>query len=192
MDTPSAAIQRIITPEDLELAEYLHTRDPRALPLLLRFTDKLEAYFWSRYHSSIARDELTDLILDTIYNAHCDGAEYKLALASPYIWLRMRASYAISHFRRSGGAAEILTDIAANRSSFGMATETPSKGHGCDVPSDQIEALLAQISPRRADAVRLYYYDGLTIEDIGQRFAVLPNSVRVLLSRACKDLRDLV
>lgn len=67
-----------------------------------------------------------------------------------------------------------------------LAAEDPPRD--CVVPSDFWAAVRRLLTPRRAEAVELYYRDGLTMAEIAGRWGVTRSAVQIALDLARKRL----
>lgn len=192
LQSPSRRATRssAIDPNDLELAELLHQRDPQALTYLLDYAGRIETIIWRKFGGFIPKEDLQDIVADAILDGYRRGAEYDPRLSSISTWLSLLGSYkALRYLRvKKHFASQTLDDIAELLGSqIEQNTVPPTEG-----PSVRMEAALRKLSPQRAIAIRMHYYDGISFEQIAHEMGISTVSVRSLLSRGRDDLRELL
>jgi RNA polymerase sigma-70 factor, ECF subfamily len=169
------------------LPALLKAGDPDAFLCLQAHAGRLRWILERQFRGYIAAEDLDGIVFDTLLIAFRKGPEYDPALGSVTTWLNTLAHYAaLSFLRNQLDAISLDTAVgemlAARESCVELVPE----------PSPEMVVVLQKLSTRRSELVRLFYYDGLTISELAERFETTEGNIRVALSRARKDIRDLL
>jgi RNA polymerase sigma-70 factor (ECF subfamily) len=119
----------------------------------------------------------------------------------------MAALEGLRSFRGSGSFAAWIMGIASRKRalffrgskpevSLEAALHVPNPGLPTDKAAaqrlrmDHIRGALRQLSPDRSEALILYYFGGLSIQETGRVLGKSAAAVKMLLSRGLRDLRE--
>lgn len=84
--------------------------------------------------------------------------------------------------------AEALGHVTAHKSAVEQATES-DESRGSKVENrDEVESLMKRLPAESRKAVRLFYWDGLSYEQIARKLGIAVNSVGPMLSRIRQTL----
>jgi len=136
------------------------------------------------------RRDLADEVLQEVYVRIWErAADFDAARASPIAWMAAIArNRALDEARRkqiveSGAPIEEageIVDPAATAPALLELAEDNVRLHDC----------LGQLEAKRADIVRLAYLDGLSREELSQRFGAPVATIKTWLHRSLKQLKD--
>ncbi|WP_182865189.1 RNA polymerase sigma factor [Rhodopirellula sp. JC639] len=109
----------------------------------------------------------------------------------------------LRRFRRDSSLATYLTVIArrviarrlhqdGTRSRLSVTTAEPVTHQAADriENREEVERLMARLSPEESDIVRMYHLEGMSYQQISQAVGMSENSIGPLLSRARQKMRE--
>jgi RNA polymerase sigma-70 factor (ECF subfamily) len=132
-----------------------------------------------------AREALQDCYILIWKNA----GSYDPAIASPLTWMARIARNKAIDVRRS--QAERIASASAE-----LDLNAPASGAGPEAEAERsdglrrLEECLEGLAGDRREMILLAYYEGLSREELGERFARPVNTVKTLLRRGLAQLRD--
>ncbi len=150
--------------------------------LLRRLAARFRGYFRRRLGEESAAE---DLVQETLIAIHVRRETYDPGQPVT-AWVYAIARYKlIDHFRRRKRAG-ISVPIDDVQDLF--SEETADEG----TPARDVAALLEQLPPRQAAAVRLVKLDQLTAREAAERIGISEGAVKVNVHRGIRKLADLV
>lgn len=176
--------------EGLQDKELLANPDQRAWEGLCQYKSRLVITLRRKFGSRLSAHDLEDIVQETLLRAFIQADRYDPERSSVWTWLSMLAHYnALSFLRHHLHYSDLTLDQIADTA----AAETEEY---CVVdlqqPSPEMEQVLQKLPPRRAEMIRLHYYEGVTYEELAARFKVRPSTVESYLSRARTQLKRLI
>lgn len=145
------------------------------------YVDQVYRYVLSRVGSIQAAEDITS---ETFLAAleRCDNFRGEGTLAA---WILGIARHKIVDYFRSGRAPlslEVDFDVVGIEPSFVQAVEY-------QLELEQVRQAIQSLSPDRVDALTLYAFAGLSVNEISQILGKSEPAIRMLLHRAIKDLK---
>ena len=143
----------------------------------------------SHAHSlKLSRDDEDDLCAD-VFAALVDRRMATLrsfrGRASLATWLTVVVRRIVLRMLTQRRYAEALGHVNAHNAAVEHATEsTESKVAN----RDEVESLMKRLTPATREAVRLFYWEGLSYREISRKLGVAANTVGPMLSRIRHDL----
>lgn len=169
------------------LACLLHLRHPEALALLMTYGPRLERYVANKY-PSFSFQEREDIVSDALLRVYEKGPEFDPERSKVNTWLTTHVTYrALDDLRLKMAPADI--DRLADRLVDERGQPEPVAD---ERPSPELMALIERLSPQRAKALLMHYFDGMSFEAIARALNTSEVTVRAHLSRARKDLERLM
>ncbi len=163
----------------------LQSQDPTVLPCMASYSPALKFQLKRRFGNYLSDEDLDDVIMDASIRVFLKGPKFDPALATVPTWLYRHAVYCAWTLLQSRLNAIPLDKITEKRrSSIERFAEAPTK------PSPEIEKILQRLPERQADIIRLYYFEGWPVEEIADLYGYKPVTVRSVLSRARKNIRE--
>jgi RNA polymerase sigma-70 factor (ECF subfamily) len=173
-----------------EIARLLQAGDPQALDRLFEYAPRLEYGLIRKFGAFLAQEDIEDLVMDGIINAFEMGNRYEPTLSSVATWLNRRVHYeALTFLRKRQHISSQCLDDLGHRLAEQLETGDQRES---EQPSDWMDNHLQQLTPSRESVVRLFYYEGFTIEQIAKMLGISTGAVQVHLHRARGDLRGLI
>lgn len=172
------------------------TREPTPATLLnsMDATELVECYGRRVYHLALDltgdHHDAEDLAQDVLVKA-CEALDTYRGDARPFTWLyRIAVNTYLNTQRGKARQAEILQGEFADVSDGTGARPHPSRRAERTQIQEHVERALRVLSPRERTAFVLKHQDGLRIKDVAEVMEVAPGTVKSLLYRAIRKLRD--
>lgn len=141
----------------------------------------------------LSRDDEDDLCAD-VFAALVDRRMATLrsfrGRSSLATWLTVVVRRIVLRKLKQRRYAEALGHVTAHKSAVEKATETEeSRPAGAGVEDrDEVESLMSRLPAKSREVVRMFYWDGLSYQQISRRLGVTVNSVGPLLARIRQTL----
>lgn len=141
----------------------------------------------------LSRDDEDDLCAD-VFAALVDRRMATLrsfrGRSSMATWLTVVVRRIVLRKLKQRRYAEALGHVTAHKSAVEKATETEeSRSAGSGVEDrDEVESLMSRLPAKSREVVRLFYWDGLSYQQISRRLGIAVNSVGPLLARIRQTL----
>lgn len=175
---------------DDQICLMLQQRDARAIVGLSQRASRLEVILTRQFGLYIDREEMKEIVADTLIQAVRKGDRYDPHLSSLMRWLTVLGHYRTLRYLRT---AKLFSSTTLDEVTNRMAARIElSPREPIEIPSAAMEKLLQRLSRRQADIVRWHFYEGATIEDIAERLNVKLVTVRSHKTRALQKLRTLM
>lgn len=176
-------------PHDQQFADLCRRKDPRAFALLWEYRPRLVLSIRRKFSAHIPFEDCEDLATNVIVDAYERGASFEPAKATLATWLNSRAHYhALTYLRARQCELPALETLGE----FPASELVLAERIACEVPSGSIQQALGQITPVHAQAIQLFYYDGLTVPLIAVEMRVARSTVRSYLARGITQLRAIL
>lgn len=185
----AAAIEEgvmLSTSSDLEvLMSRIATGDRRAFAGLYEATS---AKLYGVILRILRRRDIADEVLQETYVRIWNNAvSFDPARASPITWMvTIARNRALDEVRRA-----VPMSLDAAPEALEVADSGMLASERVEIASDlaRLTACLDGLEPERRDIVKLAYLDGLSREELGQRFGHPPGTIKTWLHRSLKQLK---
>jgi RNA polymerase sigma factor (sigma-70 family) len=168
--------------------ELLRNHNPVALEFLTQYAPLMERVLARKFKDIAALNEIEDIVCQGIMRAFRTGERYSEDIGRIETWLITLAHWEAIDFLRGRNYLDTQSfdELIYNIAVESVADDTTIN----DVPSKDIEDVLQLLRPRASDIIREFYYKGLTLEEMGEKYQIKPASVKVAISRALADMRE--
>lgn len=178
--------------DDKQLAQLLKARDPSALEVLAhRFGARIETGLIKKF-SYISREDIKDILGETILEAFRKGERFSPEISSAITWLSYIAHYQALMFLRKNGLTYYRLDEISEKIAEQDKSQIPEENEEAEQPSIHMEKLLKQLPSRRAEIIRMHYYQGLSITEIADLLDVPVGTIKSDLHRGRNQLRKML
>ncbi len=168
------------------LAEQLREHHPAALEHLYDYAPRLERALQWRFGAVIAREDLQDIVSDTLIRAWQTGERFDPHAATLATWLTTLAHYEALSFLRTHTN---LIDPTARAALVEQCVAELDQHVEDQGPSAQMAQLLEALPAQQAVMLRQHYYEGYPYDEIARLHQVREVTVKSQLSRARSTLR---
>jgi RNA polymerase sigma-70 factor, ECF subfamily len=153
--------------------------------LLTRLSEALRGYF-RRQFARMGRDtgDAEDLVQETLISIHTRRHTYdRTQLLTPWVYAIARYRL-VDYLRRTKSArAEVPIEDADGV----VSDAVPAVDSSID-----LNALLAQLSPKARQAIQFVKLEGLSVNEAAMRLAMSPSAIKVSVHRGLKALAAVV
>jgi RNA polymerase sigma factor (sigma-70 family) len=169
----------------------LQQRNPAALLLLDTYLAGLQrSLYQSTFNDFLQPEDRHDILWNTLLRALDQGDRYDPQVAKVATWLNVLLHYETLNFLRvTKHISPTTLDAVAHAKADEVEQHLPAAE---SQPSREMEELLQRLPAKRAQVIRLFFYDGFSYEAIAQQLGVKEVSVRTNVSRGLKQLREMV
>ncbi len=173
------------------LGYFLQQRNPAALLLLDAHLPQLQrSLYRSTFNDFLQPEDRDDITRNTLLRALHQGERYDPQVAKVATWLNVLLHYETLNFLRATKHISPKTlDAVAHAEADKVEQHLPAD---TTRPSREMEELLQRLPAKRAQVIRLFFYEGLSYEAIAQQLGVKEVSVRSTVSRGVKQLQEVV
>jgi RNA polymerase sigma-70 factor (ECF subfamily) len=163
--------------------------DPRALDLVWPFRPRLVLSLRRKFGSYIPYEDCEDLATAALLEAYERGKHYNPAKARLTTWLNLLAHYHALQFLRKHNC-EYLPDDELLEVPAAVIVQAEEAVR--ELPSKEMQLALSQLPPVWARAIRLFYYEGLSIPLIAEEMHIVESTVRCYLARGIARLGEVL
>lgn len=170
------------------------TSDPSDIPTSMDATELVERYGKRVYYLALDltgnHHDAEDLSQEVLVKA-CEGLDSYRGEAKPFTWLYRIAVNTYLNRQRSPADREVTLQADFDRTVQGVgAPPKPSERTERRQMQTHIEEALHVLSPRERTAFVLKHDHGLRIKEVAAAMEVAPGTVKSMLYRATRKLRD--
>lgn len=141
-----------------------------------------------RFGYSIGEEDLTDIVSDTLLWVIEHIYRYNPELSSFPTWLNAKAHHLALEFLRRNPRGIDIEDLADT-----LATEIEFRSLGVERHANTaLDEALSKLTSRRALVIRRHYLEERSVAAIAEELGIRETSVRSLLSRGLKELRQIL
>jgi RNA polymerase sigma factor (sigma-70 family) len=177
-------------PLELHFVELCAGNDTQgALTVLWEYRPRLILSLRRKYSSYIPYEDCEDIVTDALVEACKEGRTFDPTKASLPTWLNTRVHYQALQFLRKHNCEfspiNIIAELAAPDL---LLAEQAAR----EMPSEHMRLALDQLYPAWARAIRLFYYEGLSIALIATQMQIAQSTVRCYIARGIGRLSQIM